>query len=64
MIRIKLEKQNAITLLASLQQRLEVIQQIEARHPEGLSPTLKEERSALAPAIVAIEQALKRPPDP
>lgn len=61
MMKIEIEKQNAITLLASLQRRLELIQQIEKQHPDKMSPALQEERGALTPVIVAIEQALKKP---
>ncbi|WP_428991338.1 hypothetical protein [Methylocapsa aurea] len=62
MIKIELETQNTATLLASIQRRLEVIQQIEISNPERLSPELQIERGALVPAIFALERALKSPP--
>lgn len=60
MIKVEFEKQVAAALLASLQRRLEVIHQIENNHPQRLSPAIQEERSALSPAIVALEHALKQ----
>jgi len=60
MIKVEFERQVAAALLTALQRRLEFIHHIENHHPQRLSPAVQQERSALAPAIVALEHALKQ----
>jgi hypothetical protein len=62
MIRIELERAVAGNLIEVLERRLEVVQALEKAGGSIVVDEFEREKSAIVPALIALEAALKVPP--
>lgn len=62
MIRIELERTVAADLIDVLERRLEVVHALEKTSGSRLVDEFEREKSAIVPALIALEAALKTPP--